>query len=151
MMWFCGYFLLSCIVASACIYAHKEEGNEWNWAELGVCALLSVLSPLTIMGTAAFFTDHLVQQRLGRKVNAIMWKWGREARGEKMVSWDNNLENPKNTEIRYQRMRETIHILSNKELEYLLLVPKRTYDMELAIRGAVVDEVIHRKILNHNE
>lgn len=105
---------------------------------LGVLALLSVI----------FYHEGL--DRLRRDCNVATTRWEKTARHSSnlpMENWDWYTE--ENKENRFNALRETIYCLTDRELKMLANVEEGMFKIDKPMKEALVDEMLHRKILNH--
>lgn len=127
----------------------KERLRE---KEMVVITTLFVLSgPMGCFALVCTAAYHTIQDRVRKKCNLAMHKWETKARRSldmdlHSYTWHTN---EKFKEARHNALREHVECLTDKEISLMISVSDEVFKVEPALRDALVDEVLHRKIMNH--
>lgn len=125
----------------------KEKMNKENTF---LITALILSGPLGVFALLCVIFYHEAMDRLRRDCNNATVKWEKMARtngslGRSHWDWydDDNKEN------RFNALRETIYCLTDRELRMLANVEEGMFKIDKPMKEALIDELLHRKILNH--
>ncbi len=143
------WLLSSMAVFSVCVYAYFREEFEPTKDNQVVLTVLITAGPIGL-GAMLFAVvyDHNIDVKR-KKCNAIMAAWERSARGNDYHNTWGWYMDDRLKEERYNMLRESIRTISNKNLEFLSSIDKESYDINDALKSAIIDEMMERKIINH--
>jgi hypothetical protein len=115
-------------------------------------SLLVLSGPLGVFALLCAIFYNVYQDKTRGVCSIAMTKWEQKARSTTEFShphlrWEWYSE--KNKELRYNSLREVVYCLTDKELKMLVSVEQGMFNIDQPTKEALVDEMLHRKILNH--
>lgn len=131
--------------------AFVEGGVEWSKENIVMLVTMTLFGPLSLIALFSICVHEHREDKKRARCAVIVGDWEKRARGRtKTSNWDWYIDK-KVQEERFNQLRETIRSLSDKDLEILSNVSEHTFTVEKPLKEALIDEMLERKILNHDD
>lgn len=151
------HYYLICMLSLAAFFTWVAYDEGWERVQEKttkenalLIAVLILSGPLGVISGLCVVFYHEGLDRLRRDCNIATVKWEKVARQSydlTQASWD--WYEKDNQENRFNALRETIHCLTDRELKMLANVEEGMFKVDKPMKEALIDELLHRKIVNH--
>jgi hypothetical protein len=143
---------LASAVAVDCMFAWShafEDDLEFNKETVAAVFLMTMFGPISLFAIFCMFAHEHIEDKKRTKCARILAVWEADARkrGNVVDKWE-WYQADKHQEERFNLLRESVRHISDKDLNTLTITNDDTYKIEKALRDAIVDEMIERKIIN---
>ena len=139
-----------CDIFMLCFFAWASyDGIEWDKEKVAVAIGMFLLGPLAMIAMFCVIIHEYYEGKYRKRAARIISKWEASAKAKSRNSTWNWYNDKVIQEERFNLLRESIRQVSDKDLDFLTRVGKDLYDIEQPLRDAIVDELIERRIINH--
>jgi len=140
----------SIVVGFGTCYAIWREEGDFDKDKLSVIAAMTAFGPLSLCALFAVIMHEHFSNKIRQRCNRIMTEWETRARKGSIVNRFDWYTQKAHQEERYNMLRNCIREMSDRDLELLSRVGKSTYEIEKPLRESIIDELLERRILNHD-
>jgi hypothetical protein len=150
-LWLESSFAMMCLIGYMYYDTYPDERSAkfHNKSDIGLMTALILLGPIGVTAVFIAIVHEEMQGFIRMDCRRILAKWEKLAQSQQttyeMSDWEWH-KDKKHQEVKYTCMRETVGILSDKELKKLLKTGEDTMRLDKELLDAVANEIIHREI-----